>query len=184
MSNGDLPEAQPTGNADIFQESEIQPAEPRSGQPERTSSEPEFTIATPGEVQMPPASIPVALGVAAGAWLVPGLGHLLLGRWVRSLLFAVSIFSLFLLGLQMEGKLYGWKFERSATAQSDLLQGLMFFADAGVGLPYFAAMKMGAGKGKLENRSFDYGEKFLWVAGLLNYLIVLDAFDVAMRRKP
>jgi hypothetical protein len=45
-------------------------------------------------------------------------------------------------------------------------------------------MKMGAGKGKLENRSFDYGEKFLWVAGLLNYLIVLDAFDVAMRRKP
>jgi hypothetical protein len=53
-----------------------------------------------------------------------------------------------------------------------------------VGIPYFAAMRMGMGKGKLENRSFDYGEKFLWVAGLLNYLIMLDAFDVAMGRKP
>jgi hypothetical protein len=32
--------------------------------------------------------------------------------------------------------------------------------------------------------TFEYGNTFLLVAGLLNYLAMLDAFDVAVGRKP
>jgi hypothetical protein len=184
MSNGDLPEAQPTADTDAIQQSENREPETRSPEPYTDSSDSGFTVAPPDVEESRPGSPALALAVAAGAWLVPGLGHLLLGRWVRSLLLAASVFSLFALGLRMEGKLYGWEFDRSPAAQSVPLQALEFFGDAGVGLPYVAAMKMGMGTGNLENRSFDYGEKFLWVAGLLNYLILLDAFDIAMGRKP
>jgi hypothetical protein len=32
--------------------------------------------------------------------------------------------------------------------------------------------------------SYDYGTTYLWVCGLLNYLIILDVFDIAQGRKP
>jgi hypothetical protein len=32
--------------------------------------------------------------------------------------------------------------------------------------------------------TFEYGNTFLLVAGLLNYLGMLDAFDIAVGRKP
>ena len=51
-------------------------------------------------------------------------------------------------------------------------------------IPYMAAERLGYGVGVLSSPSYDYGNTYLWVAGLLNYLIVLDAFDVARGRKP
>ena len=42
---------------------------------------------------------------------------------------------------------------------------------------------MGAGAGRVTAATFEYGNAFLIVAGLLNMLVVLDAFDVAQGRK-
>ena len=41
----------------------------------------------------------------------------------------------------------------------------------------------GLGKGVVTAASYDYGNTFLIVAGLLNMLVVLDAYDIALGRK-
>jgi hypothetical protein len=43
---------------------------------------------------------------------------------------------------------------------------------------------MNLGVGTMTATTYDYGTTYLRVAGLLNYLIILDAFDIAQGRKP
>ena len=62
---------------------------------------------------------------------------------------------------------------RRAVAQP--LVALAAFADIGVGLPYFVAKGMGLGPGRVVAATYEYGNAFLIVAGLLNMLVVLDA---------
>ena len=54
---------------------------------------------------------------------------------------------------------------------------------AGVGLPYVVAQKAGWNLGDIRSQSYEYGNTFTLVAGLLNLLIVLDAYDVATGRR-
>ena len=117
------------------------------------------------------------LAICSGGWLVPGLSHILLGKWIRGLIFAVCVLLIFVLGLGMHGKLFDLVLEEP-------LQIFAFIANIGVGIPYVLAGRMGFGIGAMSTTTYDYGTTFLWVAGLLNYLIVLDAFDIAQRRKP
>ena len=42
---------------------------------------------------------------------------------------------------------------------------------------------MGVGRGVVTSVAYEYGNAFLIVAGLLNMLIALDAFDVRLGRK-
>jgi hypothetical protein len=42
---------------------------------------------------------------------------------------------------------------------------------------------MGWGAGVVTDASFEYGNAFLIVSGLLNMLVAIDAYDVAMGRK-
>ena len=125
----------------------------------------------------PPLPAAAALAICSGALLVPGLGHVLLGRWIRGLIFTVCVVAMFLLGLGMNGKLYGLEFEVP-------LQIFALIANLGTGVLYLAAKYLGWGIGAMTAPSYDYGTTFLWVAGLLNFLIVLDAFDIAKGRKP
>jgi hypothetical protein len=125
----------------------------------------------------PPIPTAAAVAVSAGAWLIPGLGHILLGRWIRGLIFMACVVAMFVMGLGMNGKLYGTEFEIP-------LQIFALIANLGVGLPYLVAKYIGLGIGVMTSESYDYGTTFLWVAGLLNFLIVLDAFDIAKGRKP
>ena len=125
----------------------------------------------------PPLPASAALAICSGALLVPGLGHVLLGRWIRGLIFTVCVVAMFLLGLGMNGKLYGLEFEVP-------LQIFALIANLGTGVLYLAAKYLGWGIGTMTAPSYDYGTTFLWVAGLLNFLIVLDAFDIAKGRKP
>jgi hypothetical protein len=124
-----------------------------------------------------PINLPATLAICSGGWLVPGLSHILLGRWIRGLIFAACVFAMFILGLAMHGRLFDLMIEEP-------LQIFAFIANIGVGLPYLVAEKMDVGAGSMTAVTYDYGTTYLWVAGLLNYLIVLDAFDIAQGRKP
>ena len=66
---------------------------------------------------------------------------------------------------------------------SDPLVALAAVADIGAGLPWLIARMLDAGAGKVTAVTFEYGNTFTIVAGLLNFLVVLDAFDIAVGRK-
>lgn len=110
------------------------------------------------------------------AWVVPGAGHFFLRRWVRGTIFFVSVVTLFLIGLALDGKLFGAEF-------TDLFSVLKFVDNAAIGIFYFAGSAMDKGIGDLTSLSYEYGNTFLYTAGLLNMLLILDAFDVAQGRK-
>ena len=139
-----------------------------------------FTVGAGEPVILKPESHMMTAAVCIGGFLIPGLGHLILRRWIRGGLLLVSVMLMFALGLQMQGAL---------TPPPDASEWLSFktlnaFANVGVGLPYAIAMRLNWGEGVPTSQSADYGWLFLVVAGLLNYLIVLDAFDLARGRKP
>ncbi len=50
-------------------------------------------------------------------------------------------------------------------------------------LTYFVASALGYGAGEVRAVTYEYGNAFLIVAGLLNLLVVIDAYDVALGRK-
>jgi hypothetical protein len=56
-------------------------------------------------------------------------------------------------------------------------------ANLGTGLPYLAASFLGLGKGVVTAASYEYGNTFLITTGLLNMLVVLDAWDIALGRR-
>jgi hypothetical protein len=124
-----------------------------------------------------PLNLLATLAICSGGWLIPGLSHMLLGKWIRGLIFAASVILMFVLGLGMHGKLFNLVFEEP-------LQIFAFIANVGVGAPYLLAERMNLGVGTMTATTYDYGTTYLWVAGLLNYLIILDAFDIAQGRKP
>jgi hypothetical protein len=127
--------------------------------------------------EMRPLNMVATLAICSGGLLIPGLSHVLLRRWIRGLIFAACILVMFVLGIGMEGKLYNLEFEQP-------LHIFAFIANAGAGIFYIAAEYMQFGIGTMTAPSYDYGTTFLWVCGLLNYLIILDAFDIAQGRKP
>jgi hypothetical protein len=116
------------------------------------------------------------IAVSIGALVFPGLGHLIIGKWARAFLFAFAILMLFAFGLLQEGRLYALDFDQP-------IYNLPFLADLSIGIPYFLAKNYGYGAGDMQNQSYDYGTTFLIVAGLLNLLVVLNAFDVATGKK-
>jgi hypothetical protein len=110
------------------------------------------------------------------AWAVPGAGHLWQGRRSKGLIFLVAIPLMFAIGLGIQGRLFPFDF-------SEPLVGLAALADLGIGIPYLLASAMGAGAGEVTAVTYEYGNAFLIVAGLLNLLVVIDAYDVALGRK-
>ena len=110
------------------------------------------------------------------AWLVPGAGHLLVGRRAKGLIFLVTLPVMFAIGLWLQGRLFPLEF-------SDPLVFLGAIANRGIGVPYLIARLMEAGAGTVTAASYEYGNTFLMTAGLLNFLVILDACDVALGRK-
>ena len=114
------------------------------------------------------------------AWLVPGSGHLLLGRVGRGLLLGSIVYILFGVGLLLGGHLYGLH----NVADVGLLAYVFGLCDLGTGLLYLGSLVGGIGLADQASRATaDYGNIFMMIAGLLNYLLALDAFDLAVRRK-
>ena len=109
-------------------------------------------------------------------WLLPGAGHLIQRRWIRGLLLMISVVAMFTLGVLMEGKVYGLN-------GGDLLDMLGFVGDLGAGSLYFITRMMDWGRGAIQLASADYGTKFIIVAGLLNVISAVDAYDIAIGKK-
>jgi len=109
------------------------------------------------------------------AWLIPGAGHLLQGRRDKGLVFLVTLPLMFGFGLWLQGRIFPF--------ESDPLVFLGAIADRGIGLPYLIAYLADAGAGRVIAASYEYGNTFLMTSGLLNFLVMLDAFDIAQGRK-
>jgi hypothetical protein len=125
---------------------------------------------------------PVAWLLGLAAWAVPGLGHLLQRRWLRGVLVGGAVWVMFLVGLQLGGHLFAMG--SKDTGLAGWLQGLPMIANFGSGLPYIFCWLTNTGFAEDARRvTFEYGNTFLLVAGLLNYLAMLDAFDIAAGRK-
>ena len=121
------------------------------------------------------ASSPNHVLICAAGLLVPGLGHLWLGRR-KGLIFLVVLPLMFALGLFLEGRIFPVEFSQPLVALAAL-------ANMGIGIPYIVARVMGYGAGNVIAVTYEYGNTFLIVAGLLNTLVVIDAFDISMGRK-
>ena len=109
-------------------------------------------------------------------WAVPGLGHAVQKKYLRAVLFFISIFAMTGLGLAMGGRVYPFQTENPLTI-------LAFFADLGNGLFYVLSRLIGWGGGELERATFEFGTAYIAGAGLLNFLIALDAYDIGAEKK-
>jgi hypothetical protein len=119
---------------------------------------------------VPPAAVVVA------SWLVPGAGHLVQGRSQKGIVFLIALPVMFAIGLALKGRIFPFMF-------SDPLVGLAAIAQLGMGVPYLIAKAIGLGPGIVTAASYEYGNTFLIVSGLLNMLVAIDAYDVKLGRK-
>lgn len=119
----------------------------------------------------------MAVIAPAVGWFIPGAGHMMQKRWIRGLLLFMSIVTLFLLGLAMQGRIY-------KANGGDILDMLGFVGDIGAGALYLMSLAMDWGQGAIAIATADYGTKFMIVAGLLNFIAVADAYHIAIGKKP
>lgn len=118
-----------------------------------------------------------ALVAAALAWIFPGLGHWYLGRRRTAALFALIVTACFVFGLSFEGRLY-------TVESGQPLTILATFALYGAGLLNIAARLFSSNPGgTILSVTYEYGCAYLLTAGLMNLLLMLDAWDVATGKK-
>lgn len=110
------------------------------------------------------------------SWLVPGAGHLWQKRRQKGLVFIIALPLMFAIGLWLKGTIFPFQF-------AEPLSGLAAIAELGAGLPWLLARMAGAGGGTVTASTWEYGNTFMIVSGLLNFLVILDTFDIAMGRK-
>jgi hypothetical protein len=118
----------------------------------------------------------MAVLAPAVGWLIPGAGHVIQKRWIRGALLFISIVTLFLLGLAMQGRIY-------RANGGDILDMLGFVGNIGAGALYLLTLANDWGQGAIAFATADYGTKFMIVAGLLNFIAVADAYHIAIGKK-
>jgi hypothetical protein len=110
-------------------------------------------------------------------WLIPGAGHMLLGKWIRGGLLFVSVLGMFLIGLlSLQGKIY-------SPNTGEILDILGFAGQLGLGLLFGLAHLLNWGATSVTTTVGDWGTKFIVVAGLLNLISAIDAHSLANGRK-
>ena len=122
---------------------------------------------------------PVLIGVLS--WFLPGIGHIAQKRYIRGGIIAVAVWLMFAIAIVSGGAHYpGFDFK-----DGPLLYLLNVFARLGNGLGAMVSFVMAGTPSPhvAALATFEYGGRFLEVAGLLNYLAAVDAVDIALGRK-
>ncbi len=116
------------------------------------------------------------LGVAILAWALPGLGHLVLGRWRRALTFLGSVGGLAIAGYLLRGNVF-------PQHSTDAFGRLGFFADAGTGVFYYLSRFFERSGPDVSRALGDEGTRFIAAAGIVNLLSAFDAYEIAAGRR-
>lgn len=133
------------------------------------------------------------------AWALPGAGHFYLGKRWKAAVFFVVILCTFLVGVTLEGRVY-------LAGREQPLSYLAAFANLGLGpldlvgreasygrVIYFMPSPrdralfrdvMERKRARILAPTHEYGTTFILVASLMNILLILDAFDIGIGRKP
>ena len=134
------------------------------------------------EVDSPPGN---AWLVGLAAWFIPGVGHLMQRKWIRAVLMGGAVWACFFIGLAMGGHMYD--LSNGSSTSSVLLQVPPMIANLGMGALYIISWLLDIGFAedpvKAARVTYEYGNTFLLIGGLLNYLVMLDAFDIAAGRR-
>ena len=109
-------------------------------------------------------SFPLAIGAAAAAWIVPGLGHLILRKWDKAIVYFLAVAALAVTGLLMRGNVF------TASGAGDAF--------------YFLSHSINAAGPDVSRAAGDNGTRLFATAGVLNLLCVLEAFQIGLGRKP
>jgi len=123
-----------------------------------------------------PGSFAWGLAVFLAGWLVPGLGHALLRRWSRAVVFCLSVILLAATGVWLRGMIFGKQ-------STDAFELLGFLADLGSGSLYPLSRSLGVAA-DVSRAAGDYGTRFFAAAGALNLLCAFDAYAIATGHKP
>jgi hypothetical protein len=110
-------------------------------------------------------------------FLIPGTGHFFLGRRARGIAFFALVVFMFGLGLAIDGSMFTLRESRG-----EILLRLASLGSMGSGLLYILGAYFGP-PGDITKPMFEYGRTFTLTAGLMNLLLVLDCWDIAVRGK-
>jgi len=114
--------------------------------------------------------------IAFVAWIVPGLGHLLLRRPGRAITFFVAVGGLAITGYLLRGNVF-------PPRSGDPFGMLGFLADASSGIFYILARFFESAGADVSRAAGDYGTRFIAAAGIVNLISVCDAYEIASRRR-
>jgi hypothetical protein len=117
-----------------------------------------------------------ALVAAVAGWLVPGLGHALLRKWSKALVYFCAVAALALVGLLMRGNVF-------SSNAADAFDMLGFLADIGNGIFYFLAGTINPAGANTAIAAGDYGTRLIATAGVLNFLCVLEVLQIGFASK-
>jgi predicted membrane channel-forming protein YqfA (hemolysin III family) len=109
--------------------------------------------------------------VLLSAWIVPGLGHLMLRRWGRALTFFLVVGGLAMVGFLTRGQVF-------PPHSDDPFGTLGFLADACSGVFFVLAHFVETAGPDVSRASGSYGTRFVAAAGLVNLLAVLDVYGI------
>lgn len=110
------------------------------------------------------------------ALLLPGLGHFYLGRRGRAVAFFGLVLFSVVVGCVLDGNLW-------TPVEGRPLTILATIGAMGMGTPYFVLRFLLGYAGEITSAGYEYGTAFLLSAGLMNLLLVLDAWDIATGKK-
>jgi hypothetical protein len=128
------------------------------------------------KASMPASARPAPGLTVALAWLFPGAGHFLQGQSGKALVFGATLLPMYVCGLAMGGRLFEFQSAEPLVLLAAASQWM-------IGATRLIAGWAGSGVGDVVAASYEYGNTFLIVSGLLNVLVMFDAADVARGRK-
>lgn len=109
-------------------------------------------------------------------WVVPGLGHLLMKKYKRAIIFFISITLMFIVGILIHGRFF-------EDTGGNPLAMLAYFGDIGNGILFIIAKKFSLLNVDFSASTFEYGTAYLATSGFLNFMVAINAYDIAKGKK-